>query len=122
MKLWAFWIIVLAIGLPHLDASDLEGTWEGNLAVGPEQVYAGFDLDVVGNRITGAAFIQGWSYSQIFDGILEGDKFRFIVNRNTGHDQPTSKVELRGQVAGKLMTLSIVGQSPRETTLRRLVL
>src|ERR1700733_4123655 len=115
MRIWAFWAIVLAIGLPHLDASDLEGTWEGNLAVGTEQVYAGFDLDVVGNRITGAAFIEGWSYSDVFDGVLDGDKFRFVVNRNTGRYQPTSKVELSGQVAGKLMTLSIIGQVPRET-------
>jgi hypothetical protein len=119
MKLWAFWIVVLAIGLSHLDASDLEGTWEGNLAVGTEQVYAGFDLDIEGNRVTGVAVIQGWSYSRVFDGILEGDKFRFFVNRNTGHDQPTSKVELRGQVTDKSMTLSLVGLSPQETTLRR---
>jgi hypothetical protein len=118
MKLWIFWIVGLAIALPHLNAGDLEGTWEGTLAIGNEQVYAGFDLDLVGDQITGTAFIQGWNQTNI-NGTSEGDRFRFVVNRTAGYNQPTSKVELRGQVVGKLMTLSIVDEPSRETTLHR---
>ena len=119
MKLCAFCFVVAAFALPHLHASSLEGTWEGTLTVGTQQVYAGFDLDVDRNKITGGAFIQPWGYSKVFDGMVDGGKFRFVLLRNTGRGQAASVVELHGQVADKLMTLSISGQLSRETILRR---
>jgi hypothetical protein len=62
---------ILAVGLPLAMAGELAGTWEGRFTRGTDSFYAGFDLDVTGDRITGAAFIEGWGYSNVSDGRVE---------------------------------------------------
>jgi hypothetical protein len=93
-------LMVLAAGLPCAMAADLAGPWEGKFFEGTETVYAGFDLDVTGDRITGAAFVEGWGYSRISEGYVDGDRFHFTVDRKFRGDGPVSKIEFKGEGAG----------------------
>lgn len=112
-------LIVIAITSRCAVATELAGTWEGQFTRGQGAQYAGLDLDVKGDRITGAAFIEGWGYSPVSDGRVDGDHFRFTVERKFTENEPVSKVEFDGMVTGKLMTLAMVDGSRFETTLHR---
>jgi hypothetical protein len=119
MKVGVFGLMVMAAGLPCAMAGELAGTWEGTFTKGTEAFYAGFDLDVAGDRITGAAFVQGWGYSKVSDGRLEGNRFRFTVDRKFTGDGPISKIEFNGAVMGKSMALAMIDGAKYETTLHR---
>ena len=119
MKVAVFGLIVLAAGLPCALAGEVSGTWEGTFTKGTDTFYAGFDLDVAGNKITGAAFVQGWGYSRISDGRVEGDQFRFTVDRKCSGDGPVSKIEFNGVATSKAMALGMMDGVRCETTLHR---
>lgn len=110
-------LIVFAAASPGVMAAELAGTWEGKLARGVKTFSAGFDLEVSGDRITGAAFVEGQGYAPISDGRLVGDRFRFTA-RSTGTG-PASGLEFDGVVAGNAMTLAMVDGGRYEGTLRR---
>jgi hypothetical protein len=119
MKVGLFALAILSAGLPCAAVSELEGTWEGTFTRDMKAFYAGFDLDVAGDKITGAAFVQGWGYSRVSDGRVDGDRFRFTVDRKFTGDGPISKIEFSGAVTGKSMALAMIDGAKYETTLHR---
>src|SRR5690242_13322946 len=101
-------LTVMAAALPAI-STELTGTWEGKFTQGTNSFNAGFDLDVAGDRITGMAFIEGWGVSRVSDGHVEGDRFRFTIDRR----------EFEGTVTGKTMALTVTSPTRYEATLRR---
>ena len=63
---------------PCAFALGLAGTWEGTFSDSAKS-YAGFDLDVTGDQVTGAAFLSGWGYGEIAGGRVAGNRFTFSV-------------------------------------------
>ena len=112
-------LIMLAAGLPYATGAGLAGTWEGSFTKGAAIINAGFDLDVIGDTITGAAFIQGWGYSTVSGGRLDGNQFYFMVDRQYTGNGPISKIEFSGMVRDKSMALAMIDGAKYETTLRR---
>lgn len=112
-------LAIVGSGLGYARAGELAGAWEGKFPRGAETFYAGFDLDVSGDRITGAAFVQGWGYSTVSGGRVEGDRFRFTVDRKFTGTGPASKVEFEGALSGDSMTLAMNDGERYETTLHR---
>jgi hypothetical protein len=118
MKFLACWLIGLTAGLSCAMAGELAGTWEGKFIVGTKARYAGFDLNVAGDRVTGAAFIQPWGYSVVSDGRVEGDQFRFTVDKYS-QNRTVEKIEFSGAVTDKSMTLAMIDGRRHEMTLHR---
>jgi hypothetical protein len=118
MKVGVFGLMVLAAST-HCAMAGVSGTWEGTFTKGTNAQYAGFDLDVTSDRITGAAYVEGWGYSEVSDGRVEGDRFRFTVNRKFTGDGPISKIEFSGAVTGKSMAIAWIDGTRYETTLHR---
>ena len=120
MKTGVLGLIILTACLQGAAAGELAGTWEGTITKGPDTFHAGFDLDVRGDRVTGAAFIQGWGYSRVFDGRVSQDQFEFTVYRQPIGDGPIAKVVFHGELRGTSMTLAMIDGARYETTLHRL--
>jgi len=112
-------VLFAVTGLQCAIAGDVAGTWEGYFTRGADRFHAGSDLDVKNGRITGAAYVQGWGYSRVSDGQVEGDRFRFTVDRKFAGDGPISKIGFEGSIDGKTMTLVMSDRSRQETTLSR---
>ena len=86
----------------------LGGTWEGSL-LDPAKSYAGFDIDVNADRLSGEAYISGWNLAQIAGGRIEGNRFWFSVNG----------VEFEGSVDGDIMSLQSTKGGQYAAALRR---
>jgi hypothetical protein len=86
----------------------LAGTWEGSLS-DPAKTYAGFDIDVNGDRVSGDAYISGWSFARIAGGRVEGNRFWFSVN----------EVGFEGSIDGDAMSLQSTAGGLYAATLRR---
>jgi hypothetical protein len=112
-------LLVLAAGLPGANATELAGTWEGRFTQGTNNVYAGFDLDVTGDNLTGAAFVEGWGSSRVSEGHVDGDRFQFTVDRKFTGLGPVSKIAFKGTVSGKSIALAPVEGTTDQTTLHR---
>ena len=86
----------------------LAGTWEGSL-LDSAKSYAGLDLDVRGDRVSGDAYISGWNFAQVAGGRVEGNRFRFSVNG----------VEFEGSMDGDTMSLQSTPGGSYVASLRR---
>jgi hypothetical protein len=118
MKIGVFALIALAAGLPSAMAGEVWGTWEGTFTKGTDAFYAGFDLDVAGGKITGAGYVQGWGYSEVTVGSVEGDRFHFTLDRKSLGDGPIS-IEFTGAATGKSMAIAWNDGAAYQTTLHR---
>ena len=85
--------------------------------LGTQQKHAGFDLATAGTKVRGAAYIQGWGYAPISDGVWDGDTFEFALDRTSVTSQSKAKVKFRGQMKGESVLMTI-GDAP-PTTLHR---
>lgn len=86
----------------------LTGTWEGTFA-DAEKSYAGFDLNVSGNQVTGEAYLSGWPFARVADGRIEGNRFSFTVNH----------VAFEGGIDGDTIFLAPNRRDPFAATLQR---
>jgi hypothetical protein len=119
MKAGLWLIIVLAAAPRCTIAAELAGTWEGEITRGTEKLYAGFDLNVTRDGITGTAFIEGWGYSEVSRGRVDGNRVRFTVDRKFSGTAPITEIEVDGSISGKSMTLAMFDGARYEITLRR---
>jgi len=92
--------------------ADLSGTWEGTFG-DTDKSYAGFDLSVSGNQVTGDAYLAltslGFSniYARVSDGRIDGNRFSLTVNH----------VRFEGEIEGD--TMSLTGGGAAAATLQR---
>jgi hypothetical protein len=111
---------VLGLSFSPIKAAQVAGTWEGTLLSSGETLNAGFDLDVSGDSITGAGFVEGWGYSTVTDGRVDGNQVWLAVNRRFSGDTPGIRLEFRGTVTEKSLVLRSADPSDRRLTLRLL--
>src|SRR5262249_42251911 len=104
MKLAVCGLTILVAAIPCALAAEVSGTWEGTLQHGSEKIHAGFDLETSGGKISGDAFIEGWGYSLVSDGRLDGEHVRFTVDRKFTGDGPITKIEFEGVLSAHSMT------------------
>jgi len=97
-------LATLVLAMVSTTAGQVAGTWEGKFG----QQYAGFDLDVIGDRISGDAYIEGWPFAGV-SGRVEGERFRFTAR----------KIEFEGMVTGDSMSLTMMDGAKQEATLER---
>jgi hypothetical protein len=90
----------------YASGAGLAGTWEGSLQ---DSTYAGFDIDVNGDRVSGDAYISEWGFAQIANGRLEGNRFRFSVKG----------VNFEGSIDGDAMSLQSTADRRYAATLQR---
>lgn len=86
----------------------LAGTWEGSL-LDSAKTYAGFDIDVNAELVSGEAYISGWSFARIAGGRVEGNRFSFSVNH----------VTFEGSIDGDTMSLQSTAGGQYAATLQR---
>ena len=101
-----YWLAILMV--PCASGAGLAGTWEGSM-LGSGKTYAGFDIDVNGDRVSGEAYISGWGVVPIAEGRIEENRFRFWVNG----------FEFEGSIDADTMSLHSTGNGPYSATLRR---
>jgi hypothetical protein len=87
-------------------AAGLAGTWEGSLQ---DSTYAGFDIDVNGDRVSGDAYISGWGFAHIAGARVEGNRVSFSVNG----------VAFEGSIDGDAMSLKSTDGGRYAATLQR---
>ena len=95
---------------PCLFGAGLAGTWEGTFS-DAQKSYAGFDLDVSGNQVTGDAYLAGGGFAHVADGSVDGNRFSFTVSRT----------RFEGSVEGDAMLLTSNGGRSYTATLQRTV-
>jgi len=101
-------LVVILITSHWAVASEVAGTWEGTFA-DAHKSYAGFDLDVSGNQVTGEAYLSGLGFGQVTDGRVDGDRFTFTVNT----------VTFEGRIEGDTMSLASSGRASYSAALQR---
>jgi hypothetical protein len=84
----------------------LAGTWEGSMQ---DSTYAGFDIDVNGDRVSGDAYISGWGFAHIAEARVDGNRVSFSVNG----------VGFEGSIDGDAMSLKSTGGGRYAVTLQR---
>jgi hypothetical protein len=114
------WLLIVVAAAPRCtSAAELAGTWEGEFSRGKDKLHAGFDLDVTRDGIRGAAFIEGWGYSKVSRGRVDGDNVRFTVDRKFSGTGPITEADFDGSISGKSMTLAMIDGARYEITLHR---
>jgi hypothetical protein len=90
----------------YASGAGLAGTWEGSLQ---DSTYAGFDIDVNGDHVSGDAYISGWGFAKIADARVDGNRVSFSVNG----------VKFEGSIDGDAMSLQSTGDRHYAATLQR---
>lgn len=99
-----FCLAILMAGYAY--GAGLGGTWEGTLQ---DSTYAGFDINVNGDRVSGEAYISGWGFAYIGNARAEGNRFWFSVKG----------VAFEGSIDGDAMSLKSAGDGRYAASLKR---
>jgi imidazolonepropionase-like amidohydrolase len=94
-----------AAAQPSGAAASLAGTWTLNTSIGPQQITSTLVLEQQGERLTGRVENERFGTSQISDGSVTGNSFRFSVTADFGGQSMSLSYE--GTVSGNQMNGTI---------------